>query len=697
MFQFAFITGISIFVYILKIMKYTIFTLILIICHSLLTSAQDLPFSQVDYEKRKQAFVDSSLKNVNSYSSIIQAYNGVPIPQSTINTFLDRMATSGEFDFDLIRIVRIFYATNGEYESQLLPGIISGPLWLTPNEKLRVYWSENHTIMWTSSAYLLEQKYGTVLIPDAEKLVEHWLDLKINYGFYEFFSTVYFPFTISAVLNLVDFAENPVIQQKAVLVANRLLKEVLMKTNDIGVYYASGGRSSYAPGGGNDFVSPYGSSMHNLIYLLTGFGDAPRNPGAGAFLATTTLDVKDIVESWKAKEDKIYSFGHTLQEGFVINSVLSPINKTIFQWSSGAYFHPDVATQTFSLIDNYNLWEHKEFDEFALFKDIPVQLVETAATIAGSISRSSLLCQAKVAIFKNKNVTLHSIQDYFKGRAGYQQCPWQATAGILPVYTKSGGASEFIGDQDLSSNSTLPYIEQKSNVALIMYRANKDLALFGFPVHDVSLKFLEDKYDEVDFFGKWIVGREGNGYIAVARHCWDDKVDGVYSCDDQDGQVWAVVVGNDEMYGSYERFKELVAKAKHEEKWIFRPNKLEWDYYGMVEFDDKKIEHYWTGNLLSFPQNPSTGIEYLTADEGGFNIFPNPASNQFNLVFTQPVDGTCIVRVHDISGREMFNSRLDGIGSPNLMINTSGWASGMYTVLVETPNGAMSRKLMVQE
>ena len=45
------------------------------------------------------------------------------------------------------------------------------------------------------------------------------------------------------------------------------------------------------------------------------------------------------------------------------------------------------------------------------------------------------------------------------------------------------------------------------------------------------------------------MGREGDGYIAVARHC-TEKIDGVFTCDDQDGQVWAVVVGNDDMYGT---------------------------------------------------------------------------------------------------------------------------------------------------
>lgn len=673
--------------------------LLIPICLVLLTSplfSQEIPYSQEAFDLRKAALIDSSLKNVTPSSAVIQATKGIPVPQSTIDYFLEREASSGEFDFDLIQIVRLFYLSNGEYEPKLLPAIVSGPLWLTPNEKLRVYWSENHTIMWSSSAYLLEQKYGTVLLPDAEKIVEHWLDLKIKYGFYEFFSTVYFPFTVSAVLNLVDFSENPVIQEKAVLVSNRILKEILMIANDKGIYYPAGGRSSYAPGGGNTFESPYGSSMQELIYMLTGLGEVPRRASrSGAFLATSKLDIKDIVESWKSKEDKIYSFGHTLKEGFEANSVLSTVNKTIFQWSSGAYFHPDVARQTFNLIDGYNLWDHKEFKDFAIFKDVPAQLVTTAAKAARAISESSLICKADVAIYKNKSVTLHSIQDYFKGRAGYQQCPWQATTGILPVYTKSGGPTDFIGGEKLTSNSTLPYIEQKSNVALIMYRPDKELALFGFPIHDVSLKFLEERYDEVDFFGKWIVGREGDGYIAVARHCWDNKANGVYTCDDQDGQVWAVVVGNSEMYGSYENFKALVSNAKIEEQWIYRNISLKWDYYGMVEFDGKKIEHYWTDDLLSAPENPNTGIKYLTGNDEGFNIYPNPANGQFALQFSQPINTGASIRVMDVTGRQVYLKQLSEVSAPVLMIDCSQWSKGMYTILVETGEDAMSRKLMV--
>jgi hypothetical protein len=657
--------------------------------------SQDITFSQAEYDARVQSYIETSLANPNVSSSMIQAYKGVPIDQSTIEYYLDRMENSGEFDFDLTQIVRIFYFTNGEYEPELLPGILSGNLWLTPNEQLRVYWSENHIIMWTSCAYLLEQKYGVNLIPDVEKLVEHWLDLKINYGFYEFFSAVYFPFTLSGVLNLADFAENPVIKEKAQIVAKKLLKEILLISNDKGIFYPAAGRSGYPSGSGNEFISPYGSNIHDIIYLLTGFGDTPNKSNRGAFVATTSLDMKEVVESWKSKEDLIFSFGHSLTEGFTINSALSRINRIVYQWSSGGYFHPEVAEETVSLIKEYNLWEHKEFSSFALFKDVPIQLVEPASKIAASLSRSSVISQANIAIFKNKSITLHSIQDYYKGRAGYQQSPWQATAGVLPVYTLSGGALDFVGGEKLSKNSSLPYIEQKSNVALIMYRANKDLALFGFPVHDISLKFLEDFYDEVDFLGKWIVGREGDGYVAVARHCTEDKLNGVYSCDDQDGQVWAVVVGNADMYGSYENFKSLVAKAKTKEEWIFRPKNLEWDYYGMVEFDDKMIEHYWTGGLLTFPQDPVTNIEYLTGNDAGFNIYPNPVKDQFALTITKPIVGEINVRVFDITGKEVYFKKTN-TSQGNMMVQTSSWSNGIYTILVETSENAMSRKIMIQ-
>lgn len=653
-------------------------------------NAQEIPFSQSAYDERREAFIDVALSDVNFNSMVCQAYKGVPVNQETIDYLLNRLETSGEFDFNLVQIVRMFYFSNGEYEPLLIPAMSKIPLWLTPDESLRVYWSENHIIMWLSSAYLLRQKYGWENVPeDLDKMLNHWLDLKIQYGFYEFFSTVYYPYTLSGVLNLVDFAEDSIIRNKAILVAERMLKEVLLVTNDKGVYYPAVGRNGR-------YDRPYGGSINHIIYMLTGLGEPATSAShGGGFIATTSLDVKSIVESWRSKENLTLNIGHTLQEGFSINSQLKKNDRIVFQWSSGAYFHPDVALETFGLISGYRLWDHKEFRAFSLFRDLPVGgIVTFASQFAGSISRSSVISGQKVAIFKDKSITLSLVQDFWKGRLGYQQSPWAATTGTLSVSTQAGNLDGILAGEDLNNNSTLPYLEQKDNVALIMYRANKDLAIFGYDNHDISLRFEEDKYDEVAFEGKWILGREGDGYVAVLRHC-EDQVEGIYSCDDQDGQLWAVIVGNRDMYGSFEQFRNIVSNAYYEERWIFRPKTLEWIYYGMIDIDGKKIEHYWNGNLLSFPIDPVTRIEYLTGNGGGFDVYPNPANYQFAINFNEIVKGDGSIRIMDITGKEVYTNKIKDGTSPMLMLDCSQWSKGMYTILVETTEIAMSRKFMV--
>jgi hypothetical protein len=659
--------------------------------------AQEIPFDPTAYTQRKEQIMTRLLTEYpnNEPTAVVQAYKGLPVSQSVLDYFKQRAETSGEFDFNLIQMVRILFFSDGQYDDQILPLVDTIPLWLTPNENLRVYWSENHIIMWLSSAYLLKQKYGLDVVPNLEKNIEHYLDLKINYGFYEFFSSTYFPFTLGGLLNLVDFADDTVIKQKAILATERLLKETLLLANDRGVFFPAAGRN-YA----GRYESIYGQGAYFIIHALTGLGVDPvggANAGS-AMLLTSSFDPRNVVESWKSKEDRVLKIGHTLQEGFALNSVLSNTDKTIFQWSSGAYFHPDVAAQTYFLISNYDLWDHKEFRAYNTFKGLPLPLVEVATNVAASISKSSLICGQDVAIFKDKSVTLSSIQNYFKGRAGYQQWPWAAAVGETAVYTNSGDAAAFLGGSLSNANSTLPYIEQKSNVALIMYRANKDLALFGINKHDVSLFWEEDKFDEVAFDRNWIIGRAGDSYVAVLRFC-TDQVNGVYTCKNQDGQLWSVIVGNSDMYGSFDHFKQIVADARYKGEWIFRPQTLEWTFYGMIDIDGIFLEHYWDGNLLSFPQNPNvtiTGIQNLSSNEGGFTIFPNPASGQFTLSPGALVKGAYVVRIHDITGRQMYASRNDAYSTPNLVINTSGWAGGMYSIIVETPQGIMSRKLMVQ-
>ena len=175
------------------------------------------------------------------HAQVVLAHKGLDLS----NDFLENLKNSKSdetADFRLAQVVRILYLyrrSNPDYPDRikLLGAIHPSNLnyWLQKGEEHHVYWTENHMILWLSSAWLMKQLKGWEMDSELDKRLHHYLDLKLNYGFYEFFSATYLPYTFSALMNLADFSENREIQSKAELAAKRLLKELLMVTTDKGV------------------------------------------------------------------------------------------------------------------------------------------------------------------------------------------------------------------------------------------------------------------------------------------------------------------------------------------------------------------------------------------------------------------------------------------------------------------------------
>jgi len=55
--------------------------------------------------------------------------------------------------------------------------------------------------------------------------------------------------------------------------------------------------------------------------------------------------------------------------------------------------------------------------------------------------------------------------------------------------------------------------------------------------------------------GDWILGVEGDSYVAVRRHCTGER-EGTPTCDDE-RQVWAVVVGDKTTHRSFDVFQSV--------------------------------------------------------------------------------------------------------------------------------------------
>lgn len=252
-------------------------------------------------------------------------------------------ATSSNSDFAISRLVRILFFIDGTswkeyYDKMVLPTLKEESYWYTTDccdKNDDSMTSENHLILWFSSAWLLNQREGwSVGGPTLRQRLIHYLMLKNEYGYYEFLSATYWPYTFQGLMNLVDFAVDDEIRSLAELAVRRLVADNLLFVNSNGIKYSVAGRD-YVERFLNE--APYTLQQDGIIHLLTGLGQpsSVRRVAQNAFLSTSSFDFSDIVKQWQPFVDITYQYGHTLEESFAINAQLDKYDRIVFQFSQG--------------------------------------------------------------------------------------------------------------------------------------------------------------------------------------------------------------------------------------------------------------------------------------------------------------------------------------------------------------------------
>jgi hypothetical protein len=307
---------------------------------------------------------------VSKYNIILHAYRNLEIDEHDLQNILDDVEENTEnASFNIPELVRLifFNTTAMQYETIIKAAALEFHHWISHNDKNSVWWTENKSILYMSSHFLFNQLYSWSDFDSShlrERLL-HWLKLKVKYGFYEVGSRVYAPYTLKGLLNLVDFCDDIEIKNQAAAVAQLLLRELLLTTNNQGVSFAVATRDYYAP-----MLLGKKNNYNKLVYLLTGEGDVSdiSPSAAGVYLATTTLDVSAVYTFWNTHVDVNYFNGHMLSELDSINSVLSTEeDRILFQWIAGAYFfNHSHAERTKTMLDKYHLWNHSDFVQYGI-------------------------------------------------------------------------------------------------------------------------------------------------------------------------------------------------------------------------------------------------------------------------------------------------------------------------------------------
>ena len=96
------------------------------------------------------------------------------------------------------------------------------------------------------------------------------------------------------------------------------------------------------------------------------------------------------------------------------------------------------------------------------------------------------------------------------------------------------------------------------------------------------------------------------------------------------------------------------------------------------------LVHYTAAEITNPDDSPVTGGGTVSTYEElnqSLVIYPNPANDQFTLVFPEGIQGDCQVEVFDLAGKQVTQSITKG-NPHKLAISSSSFSPGIYLVRV---------------
>jgi hypothetical protein len=253
-------------------------------------------------------------------------------------------------DFVLIKMIRLLYFSDDaliEAQTQIDQALSGFPFWVRREkgngeyagiEKI-IFWSENHTFMFLSSAYLFYQRSKQLGLPclageQEELLLRAYLDAHVAFGgVYEILSCTYLPYTINSLLNLYDFADDSSIKEKAKFMLDKIVSQLLLVCNSDGICNLSASARQYP-------AFRFRNMNHNinqLILLCTGKSCDPiQASSVSDFLLTSSYAVSDelIDKYWHFSGFSSQRVNHETSDTREMyeRTGIDPVDCTPFYW-----------------------------------------------------------------------------------------------------------------------------------------------------------------------------------------------------------------------------------------------------------------------------------------------------------------------------------------------------------------------------
>ncbi|MDE6053736.1 MAG: hypothetical protein K2G55_08245 [Lachnospiraceae bacterium] len=382
------------------------------------------------------------------------------------------------------------------------------------------FWSENHALMFYSSAMDVGNFYPEDFFPRAgmngrelslfgkQKVLEWIEDVEAN-GFEEFLSTVYMCVTLAALLNVVDFAE-PALSGRARVLTDRLLRQLCLQTFQ-GSVIAPMGRVY------REVIYPFEQGAQSIIHLLN-----PKTPdvyGEGwlAFLVNSTYRFpKGLAELMEEDTTCTYTSGNALIKlekngDYCLTSVQSPREDAFERW----------------------------------------------ANIRGKAGQDA----ASHAYTRSLNECFHGTTCFQPGVYGYQQHMWYgALSPEAVVFVNHPGTSaEHSGMRPgyWFGNGVMPAIKQIFGMLGAVYDIPN-----CHPIGFTHIYCPLSRFDETAVDSHWLILKKEGGYLALwssgEMQPYNDMVFGCEFRVYESSAAYLCVCGRERDYGSLASFADYV-------------------------------------------------------------------------------------------------------------------------------------------
>ena len=386
------------------------------------------------------------------------------------------------------------------------------------------FWSENHALMFYSSAMLAGEMYPDALFPRAGKtgrelsamgrdLVEQWLSDVEEHGFEEFLSAVYMCVTFAVLLSVIDFGP-AALAERAAKVTDRMLGMLALHTFRDGL------------------IAPMGRVYRGVLYPFS----------SGAMALVNMLDPARPYSYGEGWLGYLAGSGYRLPQGLKrlmdepVETSYTTGNARVFLEKNADYCLTSVASPRQDT--GFRRWQNQ-----TLLPDAETRTHEYT---------------------KSFNERFHGTTCFAPGTWGYQQHMWYAALdGAAVVFVNHPGSMSERGDLRPGywhGNGVMPALCQTHGMLGAVYHIPQE-----HPLHYTHLYCPVCRFDEMRQEDGWLALRRGTGYLAIWCSVGLEPHDGGMNpgCEWRaygDDMAWLVVCGGREWadMASFLRFARSV-------------------------------------------------------------------------------------------------------------------------------------------